>query len=84
MLRSFYISKLEYRTILYWRIGLAAFAGMGDVSDSISKWPLKDLKPTVGAGVRFLLDPKEKATVRIDYAIGKGSSGLYFALEEAF
>lgn len=76
--------QLEYRTILFWRVGFAAFAGMGDVSDSFTNWPLSDFKHSIGAGVRYVLDPKEKLTVRIDLAFGKGSSGLYFAIEEAF
>jgi outer membrane protein assembly factor BamA len=82
--KHFVTGQVEYRTILFWRVGFAAFAGMGDVSDKLTNWPLGDFKPSVGAGVRFILDPKEKVTVRIDYAIGRDSSGLYFAVEEAF
>jgi outer membrane protein assembly factor BamA len=82
--KHFMTVQLEYRSILFWRVGFAAFAGLGDVSDSFTSWPLSDFKHSLGAGVRYLVDPKEKLTVRIDLAFGKGSSGLYFAVEEAF
>jgi outer membrane protein assembly factor BamA len=82
--KHFMTVQLEYRTILFWRVGFAAFAGLGDVSDSFTNWPLSDFKHSAGAGIRYVVDPKEKLTVRIDLAFGKGSSGLYFAVEEAF
>jgi hypothetical protein len=40
--------------------------------------------PSFGGGVRWLLLPKQGTTVRVDYGVGKGSSGLYIAFNEAF
>jgi hypothetical protein len=40
--------------------------------------------PSFGAGARWLLLPKQRTTVRVDYGVGKGSSGLYVAFNEAF
>jgi outer membrane protein assembly factor BamA len=82
--KHFVTSQLEYRSIIFWRVGVAVFAGLGDVSDNITDWKLGDFKHSVGTGLRYLVDTKEKLTVRIDFALGKDSSGLYFAVEEAF
>jgi hypothetical protein len=41
--------------------------------------------PTIGAGVRFRMDPVTRATIRVDYARGTaGQGGLYVAFSEAF
>jgi len=76
--------QVEYRKIFFWRIGGAIFAGGGDVAPDFAAFHLRDLKPTYGAGVRYLLDTKEKVTLRIDYGRGRGTDGIYLAIKEAF
>ncbi len=82
--KQYVLTQTEYRTSLLWRIGLVGFAGVGDVVSRIDLLQLSELKYSVGAGLRFALDVEEKLNVRIDFRIGKNSSGIYFAVEEAF
>ena len=82
--KKYVLTQAEYRTTIWWRIGLVGFAGVGDVVNRIDLLQLSSLKYSVGAGLRFALDVKEKLNVRIDFGVGKNSSGIYFAVEEAF
>jgi len=77
--------QLEYRAApLLGRIGFAAFAGMGDVFGNLDELQLKRLKLSAGIGIRYLFSRNEKINIRVDYAIGKDSSGDYIDLNEAF
>jgi hypothetical protein len=37
-----------------------------------------------GGGLRLLVHEKEKLNLRLDFGFGKGSSGIYVLLKEAF
>lgn len=75
----------EYRRYLFNRIGLVAFAGIGNVAHELNGLNLQQLKYSFGGGIRYALNAAEKLNLRIDYGIGKGqNSGLYFQLAEAF
>jgi hypothetical protein len=63
---------------------VVGFFGVGDVTPELSALRLTELKYSIGAGVRFVLDAKEKLNVRMDIGFGKDTAGLYFAIEEAF
>ncbi len=77
--------QAEYRRYLFKRIGLVAFAGIGNVAHDIGGLNLQQLKYSFGGGVRYALNASEKLNLRIDYGIGRGqNSGLYFQLAEAF
>jgi len=82
--RSLAAAQVEYRLTLAGRLGLAGFAGAGTVAPTLADLPSTRLLPSVGAGARWLLLPKQRTTVRVDYGVGKGSSGLYIAFNEAF
>jgi outer membrane protein assembly factor BamA len=77
-------AQVEYRMPVVGRLGAAAFAGAGTVAPTVSKLSSSTVLPTFGAGARWLLLPKQRTTVRVDYAKGKSSSGLYVAFNEAF
>jgi len=77
-------AQVEYRKILWWRLGVAAFLGTGDVIPKIRDLHLKNLKFSYGFGLRFVFDEAEKINIRVDAGFGKNTSGIYFALEEAF
>ena len=66
------------------RFGVAAFAGAGTVAPTVSKLSSSTMLPTYGGGARWLLLPKQRTTVRVDYARGKSSSGFYVAFNEPF
>jgi hypothetical protein len=77
--------QAEYRAVpVWWRLGFVAFAGVGEVAHRLRDFRLNDPKVAVGFGLRFLLFSKEKITIRQDFGFGKGSSGDYLDLNEAF
>lgn len=75
-------SQIELRQKLSWRHGVVLWAGMGTLSDKISRLGSGHWLPTTGIGYRFEIKPD--INIRLDYGIGKASSGFYFQLGEAF
>jgi len=83
--KNMMVFQMEYRILpVWWRLGLVGFYGVGAVADKMSDFQLDDFKHSVGMGLRFQIDSKERITFRIDYAYGKDSSGLYITALEAF
>ena len=85
----------ELRQHLIHRMGMVVFAGVGRVASRFSEFfkapsqmsngkPFSELKPSLGAGLRFAVDKAEKLNVRFDVGFGKRSSGVYLNLSEAF
>ena len=62
------------------RHGFTVFAGLGVLGDK--RFSLEGPLPQYGVGYRFELQPR--ANVRVDFARGKQSSGIYFNFQEAF
>jgi outer membrane translocation and assembly module TamA len=81
----YYMGQVEYRKQIADRFYLVAFFGLGRVSDKFKNVTLKNLHPTYGLGLRFVLDVMEKLNIRLDIGFGdNGTSGVYFNAEEAF
>jgi len=77
--------QAEYRWVpVFWRIGLAGFAGFGEVTDRLTAFRLGGLKYSYGLGLRFVFSPEQRLNLRLDYALGNGSSAFYFTAAEAF
>ena len=76
--------QIEYRKIIWSRIGAVAFFGMGDVASRFSQLDLTQFKYSYGVGLRYVFDEKEGLNVRMDIGFGNNTSGIYFSLEEAF
>ena len=76
--------QAEYRWNFYRRWGLTAFGSIGEVAAGIRQFSLPGLHYAAGGGVRFLIDRKERVNMRVDYAVGPGTSGFYLAFGEAF
>lgn len=77
--------QLDYRvTPVWWRVGFAAFAAVGEVASRVDQFSLANAKVSVGIGLRYLLIEKEKLSLRFDCAWGQGSSGFYITINEAF
>ena len=81
---SLLAGQVEYRTHVYKRLGAVAFAGVGDVGSRLRDVKIRDLKTSLGVGARFLFNKAENVNVRADVGFGRGTSGVYFGLEEAF
>ena len=76
--------QAEYRAPLFWRLGIVGFAGLGNVSPMLRTLDLGRPKPSYGAGLRFRVSSREATNIRVDFAFGKGTSGVYFTAREAF
>ena len=75
----------EYRFPIYWRIGAVGFAGAGDVADRITTFRLDRFKYSLGFGIRFTFDARERINARLDFGFGKGdNAGIYAMVLEAF
>jgi hypothetical protein len=77
-------TQLEYRFPLFWRIGMVAFAGVGDVFNSISDVQASTLKYSVGSGLRLAVNPAERLNIRFDYSWGRDGGYFYFSVAESF
>lgn len=77
-------SQVEYRFPLFWRLGLTTFAGAGDIFNQMSDLSFKNLKYSVGTGLRFVINPAERLNIRLDYAYGREGGLYYIMVAEAF
>lgn len=82
--KNLFAIQAEYRLPFLWRFGLVGFGGIGSVAPRIDKFNIDDFKLSYGLGLRLLFDKREKIQVRFDYGFGKGSSGFYASIYEAF
>ena len=58
--------------------------GVAQVADKVHSFGLADFHWACGAGLRIMVQKKDKLNLRIDYGFGEKSSGLYVILKEAF
>ncbi len=81
-------AQAEWRrptSLLRERLVLAAFAGGAVMASKVGDLPSGRFFPSVGGGVRYRLNPRTGAAVRVDYGVGSaGNAGLYVAFNEAF
>ena len=78
-------SQIEYRRYLFWRLGMVAFAGAGDVVNKIGDFEISEFKYVFGTGLRFAVLPAQKLNLRFDFGAGKGGqTGFYIGMKEAF
>ena len=82
--RQYLSIKAELRIQVYKRFGIVVFSGLGNVANNLNELFTSNPKPSYGAGLRIMLDQKNRANLRIDYAMGKNSSGWYISYGEAF
>lgn len=76
--------QIEYRAKLFWRIGGVVFLGAGEVMPKIKEFHFRELQYAYGFGLRFQFDVAEKIDIRADFGFGKGTSGVYFDVQQAF
>lgn len=77
-------TQVEYRFPLFWRFGMVAFGGVGEVFNSSADVNFNNLKYSVGAGLRFVVNPAERLNIRLDYGYGREGGHFYFVVAEAF
>jgi outer membrane protein assembly factor BamA len=76
--------QMEYKTMLFWKIGGVLFGGLGDVAREFNNFKMTNLKYSYGFGLRYAFDLEERLTIRADFGFGKNTSGVYFSMQEAF
>lgn len=82
--RNVVVLQAEYRLPIFWRFGVVGFAGVADVAHRFRDFKFDNLKHSFGFGLRYLFIKGEKMYVRFDVGFGKGTSGFYFSVFEAF
>lgn len=83
--KAFYTVQAEYRVAnVISRFGFVLFAGAGDVASSVEKFGIDTIKPTIGFGIRYRLDEKQKLDIRADIGFGRDTNGIYFGIDQAF
>ncbi len=82
--RHMIITQAEFRFPIVWRFKGVVFVGGGTVFGKANE--MVKIRPNGGAGLRFEFDRRQKLHLRLDYGIGegKGNSGVYVTLGEAF
>lgn len=75
--------QVEYKYFPIERFGLAGFFGLGTI---FGYTPISEstLFPAGGFGLRFAMIPSERVNARLDFAWGRESFSIYFALGESF
>lgn len=77
--------QAEYRFHLKGRFGMVLFTALGRVGSQVADVvSFQNLKPSLGTGLRYAVDKKEKLNLRLDFGVGNQSNGFYFNLIEAF
>ncbi len=74
----------EFRFPVVWRFGAAVFGGVAELGNEAEFLRFGDVKYSYGAGIRFVFNRDNHLNLRIDYARGDGTDGIYFTIGEAF
>lgn len=82
--RHMIATQVEYRKNIKGRVGAVFFAGIGDVANRTSDFNFKNLRATVGAGLRFMIEKKENLNIRFDWGFGRRTNNYYLNIAEAF
>jgi hypothetical protein len=77
-------TQLEYRRSVIWRLGMVAFAGLGQVTPSFSDFKGDNLLGSIGGGARLNLSTKYHVNLRLDIARGKNDQTFSMGVGEAF
>jgi hypothetical protein len=82
--RHLLFGQVEYRAHVWWRVGVAAFGGAGQVAHALADMEAGQWRVFGGGGLRFLIDEDAGASLRFDVGFGADSLGVYFDAGEAF
>ena len=75
-------ATVELRQRVYRRSGLAFWLGVGTVYHRLSDIQMRKLLPEAGIGYRF--EFKRDLNIRLDFGVGRHSTGFLFSMNEAF
>lgn len=74
----------EYRWNMKNKFGLVGFAGLATVWESINEEDNGVILPSIGAGFRYTVFPKNHMNIGLEGAVGIDDWGIYFRIGEAF
>jgi len=78
-------SQIEYRLPIWNIFGMVAFAGAGRVAPDYSSLGFNDLWYNAGVGLRIMVDTRNRANLRVDFAYGqKNAKAIVLGFTEAF
>ena len=77
-------TELEVRQHLFWRLGGAVFAGLGQVAPAVDEFDTDRILWSAGLGLRFQLTEQNRMNYRTDVAWGRDGFEFYFSITEAF
>jgi hypothetical protein len=81
--KNAWVIQAEWRQQIYKAFGGAFFLGVGEVkSKEINIF--QNVRGSYGAGIRAMLDKKQKINLRLDVGVGRGKTNYYFTILEAF
>ena len=80
----FMAAQSELRWYFWKGLGAVVFAGIGSTTDSFSDFFQGTVLPSYGLGARYMLHPKQRLVMRIDYGRGNEDGMFYFSVSEAF
>jgi len=78
------VAGAEARFPILWRFRGAVFADVGQVASQVSGVALNQMWVSYGAGIRFLLVPEERISLRLDVGVSRGIPQFYLGFNEAF
>lgn len=76
--------QAEVRRKVFWRIGVAAFTGAGQVYSSLREFGVQRFHYNYGGGLRFQIREDSPANIRLDYGRTADSHGFYIVFGECF
>jgi hypothetical protein len=82
--RSSTSAQFEARWRMNKRWGLVGFAGGGYLSSSFSDVNEREIIPSYGIGVRFMVLPAKRINIRVDFARSTDSNAVHLSVGEAF
>jgi outer membrane protein assembly factor BamA len=83
--RYMYMTQLEYRLSLVWRVGVVGFGGLGEMIPGASQLlMISNVLPSAGGGIRFQLSKAYRVNLRADIAKGRDSWTWGMGVGEAF
>lgn len=83
--RSMVELQSEYRFPIWWAFRGVVFCGVGQVGEQPTDWFNAPMRLSYGAGLRMVVNQKDRVTLRFDYArTGTGEAAIYIGYNEAF
>lgn len=80
----FMAAQSELRWYFWKGLGAVVFAGIGSTTASFGELFQGTVLPSYGLGLRYMLHPKQRLVMRVDYGRGNEDGMFYFSVSESF